>query len=280
MFNYFPHSSAMRTADVVLTLRMAEGPAGYGVYCMLLELLRDSENRKLVNNPKNLAFALNVPDWELVARVISSPDLFLIGDDGTFSSPWLDMVMAEFDQKKLAAQEAGRRGAAKRYGQEATTKLPNSDPIAPPMPTPSQGNSNTPIQSDEKKEIQPPTQPRSKLLALKWRKYDGDFFYDMARGGHPAMTAIDERGVHDFMCACAERGDELHDVATLFELARLLHLPSRMFYFMRELTQDGRKDLRIMTRVREILQDVRGGNFKPKFPADYVLTQLVPLAEP
>ena len=70
MYNYLPWPSNMRTADQVLSMRIQEGSAGYGVYVMLLELLRDAENRRLVFNPRHLAFAMNEPDVELGQRVV------------------------------------------------------------------------------------------------------------------------------------------------------------------------------------------------------------------
>ena len=76
MYNYLPWPSNMRTADHVLAMRIQEGAAGYGIYVMLLELLRDSETRSLVMNPKNLAFAINEPDVSLVERVITQYGLF------------------------------------------------------------------------------------------------------------------------------------------------------------------------------------------------------------
>ena len=125
----------MRTADHVLAMRIQEGAAGYGIYVMLLELLRDSETRSLVNNPKNLAFAINEPDVALVERVITDYGLFEIAPDGAFRSPWLQQQLEEYDAKKEAAREAGKRGAAARYGKKYQEKKnDDSDPIAPLCP--------------------------------------------------------------------------------------------------------------------------------------------------
>lgn len=277
MFNYFPHSSAMRTADVVLTLRMAEGAAGYGVYCMLLELLRDAEDRKLVLNPRNLAFALNVSDSELVERVIHSPGLFKLSDDGFFTSPWLDLVMSEFDAKKEAAREAGRRGAAARYGAKGS----NSDPIAPPMGTPSLPLGNTPIQSEENKETNAPNHSRSKLFELSWNGKGGDFFFRLARqatsplGDKQLERAVQAVDVYE------KRGVVGHDPMFLFNACKVLNLSAEMFDFLAELTVMGCAQRASCKRLREIVgawnNPDKSQQFRPKFPADYVLTQLVPL---
>ena len=135
MYNYLPWPSNMRTADHVLAMRIQEGAAGYGIYVMLLELLRDSESRSLVFNPRNLAFAINEPNIELVSRVIQEYDLFKVADDGTFTSPWLEAQMEEYDQKKAAAVAAGKKGAARRYGKDVGNKTTtDSDPIGTPCP--------------------------------------------------------------------------------------------------------------------------------------------------
>lgn len=268
----------MRTADVVLTLRMAEGAAGYGVYCMLLELLRDAEDRKLVLNPRNLAFALNVSDSELVERVIHSPGLFSLTEDGFFTSPWLDLVMSEFDAKKEAAREAGRRGAAARYGAKGS----DSTPIAPPMGTPSQGHSNTPIHGDEKNENNTPTQSRSKLLDLRWGGYDGQFFFDLARKAHTEITSIDRDTIRDLCEQYAARGIRDKNPATVLELCVTMGLSSEMLSFLLKLTGGGLVGTRVAKELVRILWAWKGTGgveqFRPKYPADYVLTQLVPLA--
>lgn len=115
MLNYIPHPSNGRLAGGVLRLRIEYGSAGYGVYWMLLELLRDAEDYRIQNNAKALAFAINEPDVALVERVIQDLSLFETDVDGLLYSPWLCDQMAAYDTKKAKLQEAGRRGAAKRY---------------------------------------------------------------------------------------------------------------------------------------------------------------------
>lgn len=115
MYNYIPHPSNCRVSSAVLSLRIEEGAAGYGVYWMVLELLRDAPNFKFSRNPKALAFAINEHDIDLVARVIGNYGLFDFNDDGLLWSPWLLEAMEAYSDKKAKLQEAGRRGAAKRW---------------------------------------------------------------------------------------------------------------------------------------------------------------------
>ena len=115
MYNYIPHPSNCRISSAVLSLRIEEGAAGYGVYWMVLELLRDAPSFRFSKNPKAIAFAINEHDVELVSRVINNFGLFDFDDDGLLWSPWLLDAMEAYSDKKAKLQEAGRRGAAKRW---------------------------------------------------------------------------------------------------------------------------------------------------------------------
>ena len=115
MLNYIPHPSNARLAGGLLRLRIDEGAAGYGVYWMLLELLRDAPDYKLTADPRALAFAINEPDTSLVERTINNLALFDRDTEGNLFSPWLNEQLTAYDDKKRKLQEAGRRGAARRY---------------------------------------------------------------------------------------------------------------------------------------------------------------------
>ena len=115
MYNYIPHPSNCRVSSAVLSLRIEEGAAGYGVYWMVLELLRDAPSFRFSRNPKAIAFAINEHDVTLVERVVNNYGLFDFDDDGLLWSPWLLEAMEAYNDKKVKLQEAGRRGAAKRW---------------------------------------------------------------------------------------------------------------------------------------------------------------------
>lgn len=115
MYNYIPHPSNCRVSSAVLSLRIEEGAAGYGIYWMVLELLRDAPNFKFSRNPKAIAFAINEPDVSMVERVVNNYGLFDFDDDELLWSPWLLEAMEAYNDKKVKLQEAGRRGAAKRW---------------------------------------------------------------------------------------------------------------------------------------------------------------------
>ena len=194
MYNYLPWPSNMRTADQVLSMRIQEGSAGYGVYVMLLELLRDAENRRLVFNPRHLAFAMNEPDVELVQRVVQDYALFTMDDDGKFSSPWLEQQMNEYDAKKAAAVAAGKRGAARRYGKSYQVEAEEDRvPMGRPMATEKAPDSNI-TQYNQQNEINP---TKSKLLGMTWRDWDGERLFNLARKKEPLIDEMSRKVVED-----------------------------------------------------------------------------------
>lgn len=277
----------MRSADEVLTLRMSEGAAGYGVYCMLLELLRDAENRELALNAKNLAFALNIPDVDLVDRVIHSPGLFDLSKEGRFSSPWLNLVLQEFDAKRAAAQEAGRRGAAARYAKRDNFQQPYSNPMGGAMATPQTPQSNTPIHNKKENEKNSSTQEidgsRSSLLGMSWGGYDGAFLYDLSKKPGTPITPIDIETIRNMCAEARARGVTDRNPEAVLDLCLALGLNSEMLSFLLKLTNGGAVGTPIMKEMIHIEWAATGKEgkqkFIPKYPAAYVLTKLVPLAQ-
>jgi len=136
MYNYIPHPSNCSKSSMITTLLIEEGHAAYGIYWMVLELLRDCPNYRIGNNPKAIAWSIHCTDVDLVARVLGNFGLFDQDNDGLLFSPWLLEQMASYDDKKRRLQEAGRRGAAKRFGKGehgeaiATPSLEHGEAVA------------------------------------------------------------------------------------------------------------------------------------------------------
>ena len=131
MYNYIPHPSNCSKSSLITTLLIEEGHAAYGIYWMVLELLRDCPEYRIGNNPKSIAWSIHCTDLDLVARVLKNYGLFDVDADGLLFSPWLLDQMASYDDKKRRLQEAGRRGAAKRFAKggdrEAIATIPGED---------------------------------------------------------------------------------------------------------------------------------------------------------
>lgn len=115
---FFPHDANSRNRDNIIRLRMAHGPAGYGVYFMLLERLRNEEMFDCSLDYDVLAFDIDC-DTELIRSVICDFGLFEITHDGTrFHSIELSEQMAHMLEEKRKRSEKGRAAAAARYGKE------------------------------------------------------------------------------------------------------------------------------------------------------------------
>lgn len=273
MYNYLPWPSNMRTADQVLSMRIQEGSAGYGVYVMLLELLRDAENRRLVFNPRHLAFAMNEPDIELVQRVVQDYALFTIHEDGKFSSPWLEQQMNEYDAKKAAAVAAGKRGAARRYGRpEPAEAAENRVPIGEAMATEQIPNGNI-TQSNTTDEIK---STKSRLLRMKWRDMTGEELFSLARKREPLVdemsrVVIDEQQkVYN-----AKYGEGKYNFRVLLEVCDYFSLGVGMFKFLSDYTSYGRISSSGMERLCKLVAECKKAKFMPKYPAEYVLVKLL-----
>lgn len=127
MYNYFPHPSNARQSAGCVSLLIEEGFAGYGIYWAILEVLRDAPGYRYNPEPKVWAYLLHCADLDQVSRVLRNYELFSIDENGRLFSPWLDEQLGAYDEQKAKLREAGRRGAAKRWGAQS---LEDSKPIA------------------------------------------------------------------------------------------------------------------------------------------------------
>lgn len=263
----------MRTADHVLAMRIQEGSAGYGVYIMLLELLRDAESRSLVFNPANLAFAINEPDIELVRRVCTDYGLFDLDDSNHLSSPWLEAQMTAYDEAKQAAREAGRRGAAKRYGKPvpaegANDSLPIGSPY-PPLSVP-HGNITNKINKTDT------TQSKSKLLGLSWGDMSGEDLFNLARG---LRTDIDDitrqwcKGKQEEITRAS--GPDKHNIGAVLDVADYFGLSQEVFVWLLKFTNMGEIGRPPLMRLLKIQRECQETKFKPHYAAEYVICKLL-----
>lgn len=273
MYNYLPWPSNMRTADQVLSMRIQEGSAGYGVYVMLLELLRDAENRRLVFNPRHLAFAMNEPNVELVQRVVQDYALFDVGEDGKFSSPWLKQQMNEYDAKKAAAVAAGKRGAARRYGKSYQVEAEEDRvPIGTPMASQSVPDSNI-TQHNTTDEIK---STKSKLLGMSWRDWDGERLFNLARKKEPEIDEMSRKVVEDKQRELeAKRGKDVHNLGAIIDVCDFFHVGVGMFAFLAQFTNYGRIGSPELMRLLALEKECRQTKFTPKYPAEYLLVKML-----
>ena len=101
--SYFPHDSKA---------------AGYGVYFMILERLREEPEYTSVKDYNMIAFDLR-EDASLIKSVIEDFGLFVFTEDGKyFYSESFKKRMGYKDDKSKKRSEAGKKGVAKRWGKK------------------------------------------------------------------------------------------------------------------------------------------------------------------
>ena len=81
--NYFPHDSNARNDEKLIRLRMRHGAAGYGVYFMLIERLREESDYTSVKDYNVIAFDFRV-DAALVKSVVEDFGLFVLAENGKY----------------------------------------------------------------------------------------------------------------------------------------------------------------------------------------------------
>lgn len=286
MYNYLPHPSNMRTTDAVLAMRIAEGAAGYGIYMMLLEMLRDAEGRKLTLNPAHLAFAINEQDTALVGRVIQDYGLFTINDDGKFSSPWLEAAMDEYDQKKEAAREAGRRGAAKRYGKnpdpatdmtkdEDPKQVPYGDPIGGGMAAPYPTNGNITKHNITKQNITNQIQSKSKLLSMSWGRWSGEELYLIGRQKGTFLSDLDKEEMAVRVAAELAKEVPEFNPEVVFDIAQAMKFSHEQYEVLLDVLDGGRIGTPRIVEAIRIYNAWNRKEFRANFPFEYLICKLL-----
>ncbi len=116
--NYFSHDSNARNSERLIRLRMRHGAAGYGVYFMIIERLREEEDYMSVKDYNVIAFDLRV-DASMVKSVVEEFGLFVFTDDGKyFYSESLSKRMLIMDNQKRRKSEGGKTAMRNRWSGE------------------------------------------------------------------------------------------------------------------------------------------------------------------
>lgn len=116
--NYFSHDSNARNDEKLVRLRMRHGAAGYGVYFMLLERLREEADYMSAKDYNMIAFDLRV-DAAIVKSVVEDFGLFTFTDDGKcFYSESFTRRMDIKDTLRRQRSEGGKIGMKNRWNKE------------------------------------------------------------------------------------------------------------------------------------------------------------------
>ena len=259
----------------MLRMRIREGAAGYGIYMMLLETLRDAEGRRVFNFPEGLAFALNEPNIDLVKRVIEDYSLFNLDKEGYITSPWLDAQMAEYDAKKAAAAEAGRRGAAKRYGKQPEKPAEESNPMGGAMGSLKNAHSNKPNPNIINQTEINPTTSKSRLLGLQWGKWSGAELFLIARQKGTIFSPLDreEAAIRASQEMMKPEQEYNHDLPV--QLADAMGLTHEQYEVVADIIGHSKIGTPRLREAVHILNAWTDKSFRAKYPFDHLICSLL-----
>ena len=260
MLNYIPIPTVLHQSGKVLAMMAREGAHGYGVFLLLLQLARDNENRWLPNDVAQLSYAIRETDTDLVARIIQNYDLFQPTQGGDLCCPILETLMSEYDAKKTAAREAGKRGAAARYG-KATAEQPHSDPIA----TPQQGHDNSTLLNKTERNS---TQSRSKLLGEEFQGRAGAELVSFCRS---EGKAIDK----DFIDRCDKAARPGYTPQFLAEACAWFGVHQGIFGAIGAWCNYAKCGDPRYTFLLKLQKDAEKAEFRPKYPAEYIISKCI-----
>lgn len=128
--SYFSHDSNARNSEKLINVRMALGAEGYGIYFMIIERLREETNYMSVKDYNMIAFDLRV-DTSKVKRVVEDFGLFAFTENGEcFYSESLLRRMKMKDESSKKKSEAGKKGAAARWGKQPENIINSNNNVA------------------------------------------------------------------------------------------------------------------------------------------------------
>lgn len=126
---YFSHDCNARNDEKILMLRAEHGMEGYGIYWALVEMMFESAETCLYHNKvKGVAVSYNI-DITLLQDVINTciTEGLFDSDDDVFWSESLRRRKDKYHEIKQKKSDAGKKGMAKRWGNDNTVITPLLD---------------------------------------------------------------------------------------------------------------------------------------------------------
>ena len=112
---FYKHDSNSRNSAKILRVRARFHAAGYGVYHMLLERLRDEESH--ISDADYEMLSMDIQESpQMIRSVVEDFGLFELSEDGSkFWSPEFLRRLGPSDELRATRAEAGRKGAQSRW---------------------------------------------------------------------------------------------------------------------------------------------------------------------
>lgn len=287
MLYYFPHPSNLRLQREVIALRRQEGVQGYGIYVMILELMRDTEGQKVYDDPDTIAFALHEDDVSLISRVCHDYSLFTLTEDRYLMSPFLELCQQQADERKSRAREWGKAGAKARYSradQQPSSPSPAQDPQEPGTQTPPQHvevtyrvpmgggidtpcpNTNNQTKGKGKEKKNQPT--KSKLPELEWIGIPGSDWLDLCR----SSEMIDDTYIEVIMSEPAYPG---RNPILLVDWIRKFGMPRALFEQLEILTGYWTVENPVFQALLKVLKHTRDTKMRPQHPSEFLISTAI-----
>lgn len=275
MFNYFIHPSNLQKMDQVLKMRMQEGSSGYGIFMMLLELLRDSAEYKTAYEPSVLAWALHEADQERLTRVCENYGLFEISPSREICCPWLTSVMSQHEEKRRKLSEAGKRSAAVKAAkaeQPLTIVQQGCNEVSTTLPPPLEGGSNVVASDSQQNKPNKKNQKKSNNQpSIIGAEAGMDIFSEefIKRVGRMNAPAFDEAAHgHEFFSDKQHNARPLMAAAITFQLS----LPQvQALHAATEFCKVGGAAFMAFLAACKHCQDTQ---FRPKFAFEYFMSRV------
>ena len=264
-------------------MRRQEGAAGYGIYVMLLELVRDSEDQQVFDDPESLAFAIHEDDVSMISRICHDYSLFTLTDDGYLRSPFLAMCQQQADERAAKAREWGLKGAKARYGhssaQQSTPQttqdpqepgqlsttlhgnMPYRVPIGGGIPDPCINQNNNNNNDIKEKEDQP---TKSKLVSIEWLGISGKDWLELCS----SSPMLDKYYMEVLLAEPSKPG---HNPILLVDWINTFGLPRALFEKLEEVTDYWTVKSPAFQAIFAVVKHVRDTKYRPAHPAQYLI---------
>lgn len=238
---------------MLVSLLIEEGFEGYGLYWGIIEVLRDAPGYKYNNDPKVWAYVLHCQDLEKLTRVLQNYGLFDQDNDGLLFSPWLSNQLDSYDDSKRKRQEAGKKGAASRWGAKVSD---NGNAIA--MPLNDNGNAiahnNTQYNSTQGNEIQPNQIGEEGLKALC-----------LNQGGKVEPELL------EVLSSTAPEG---HAPAYIAQVCMVYGMGENILNFLCERTNNAETTHPLYIKFCALVRRIQAEKYTLKYPANFFLSKL------
>lgn len=264
MYNFFVHPSTLQKMDQVLKMRMSEGAAGYGIFIMMLELLRDSENYRQHYDPAVIAWAMHEPDIDRLKRVCQDYNLFQIDENQDISCPWLISTMAAHEERRQKLSAAGKKSAAVKAERKETSSTT--------LPPPSQGGCNV-VERVTQQNINKDKSEKNKKSPLtpivageRINVFDKDF-----------ISAVGKSKGAAYDPACNEfehMNDKQHNINPIMAAAVTYKLTRDQVCALMVATHYGLIGCPELVALLSAFRHCKDTQFKPTYPFEYFMSKI------